>query len=286
MQSLADTYTCIGRFSDAIVMFEQLLENAKTRLGPDDPELLEHVTRLAVAYRRAGDWQRAMRLIEQVVEKDEALRGPTAAGSLGRAHLLGGLYMDAGKYPEAAARLEKVMILRKALVGQDDNYLTRTCAYGYQRAGRLDEAGRLLRDLSERERKRIDSLGQVELARTLEMLSLNVLLQSRPAEAEALAREALALAEKCQTTEYEWRRPYVMNLLGGTLLAQKKYADAETFLLQGYRGMKQAEATMPAQWRFRLTEAGERVVRYYEETNQPEKARAWRERLLEDKSKK
>jgi hypothetical protein len=52
-----------------------------------------------------------------------------------------------------------------------------------------------------------------------------------------------------------------MNLLGGTLLAQKKYADAEPFLRQGYTGMKQGEGTMTAQWRFRLTEAGERVVR-------------------------
>ena len=77
-----------------------------------------------------------------------------------------------------------------------------------------------------------------------------------------------------------------MNLLGGTLLGQKKYAEAEPLLLQGYEGMKQREKTIVGQWRYRLTEAGERLIRYYEETNQPEKAREWRERLLEDKSKK
>ena len=42
---------------------------------------------------------------------------------------------------------------------------------------------------------------------------------------------------------------------------------------------------MVGQNRYHLTEAGERVIRYYEETNQPEKARQWRERVLQDKSK-
>jgi len=73
-----------------------------------------------------------------------------------------------------------------------------------------------------------------------------------------------------------------MSVLGGALLAQKKYAEAEPLLVEGYKGMKQAEAKMFAMFRFRVTEAGERVVRYYEETNQPEKAREWREKLKAD----
>jgi hypothetical protein len=49
--------------------------------------------------------------------------------------------------------------------------------------------------------------------------------------------------------------------------------------VQGYEGMKQNEATMHGNWRRRLAEAGERVVRFYEVTNQPDKARLWREKL-------
>jgi hypothetical protein len=80
--------------------------------------------------------------------------------------------------------------------------------------------------------------------------------------------------------------PCVKNVLGGALLGQKKYAEAGPLLLQGSEGMKQAEARMTAHWRYRLTEAGERLIRSYEETNQPEKAREWQERLQKDKSKK
>jgi serine/threonine protein kinase len=284
MEKLANAYTWVGRAPEAVVMYERLLEIAKARLEPDEPVLLDHMRHLAVAYRRVGDWPRAMRLLEQVIEKDEALRGPTAAGASLSAAVLAMTYEDAGKYLESAARQEKILALRASTVGPDWSVML-SCARTYQRAGKLDEADRLLRDALENRPKRKDSTGQIDLAHILESLSLNALLQNRAAEAEPLAREALALFEKNQHTEGEWRRSYVMNLLGGTLFGQKKYAEAELLLVQGYEGMKQVEAMMVAQWRYRLTEAGERVIRYYEETNQPEKARQWREKLLEDKSK-
>jgi eukaryotic-like serine/threonine-protein kinase len=281
MERLAGAFTWVGRVPEGIVLYEQLLEKAKSRHGPGSPEALGLMNSLALACRRAGDWQRAMRLLEQVVEKEKALLGPTVAGASNSAHALAGIYQDAGMYVESAARLDKVFALKKLLGSDptDDLGFNDGRVLAYQRAGRLEDADRLMRRKLELWRKRLDSRGQLGQARMLEFLSLNLLLQNRPAEAEPLAREALLHYEKGQATDLEWRLPYIRNLLGGTLLAQKKYADAEPLLVQGYEGMKQAEAMMIAPWRFRLTEAGERVVRYYEETNQPEKARVWREKL-------
>jgi tetratricopeptide (TPR) repeat protein len=276
-QSLADAYTWVGRGSDAVAICERLLEIDKTRLGPDDPELLDRMNRLATACRRSGNWPRAMRLLEQVIEKDTALRGAAAAGASDSAHKLAILYMDAGKPSEAADRMERVFAFRKAFSGRD-TYVMHTWALACIRAGKLGEAEGLLRELIQLRRQRTDSLGQIILARDLSRLSLTLLLQNRPAEAEPQAREALAIYEKGHTTERAWQFPYIMNLLGGTLLGQKKYADAEPLLLQGYEGMKRGEAIMVGHERFHLTEARERVVRYYEETNQPERACEWRER--------
>jgi serine/threonine protein kinase len=282
MRLLAGDYTWTGRFREGIALCEEVLEKTKAKHGPDSPQALATLNELATAYRRGGDWQRSMRLMEQVFEKELAQRGPTVAGASDSAHKLGMLYIDAGQYLEGATRLEKVFALRKAIDGPEDSgtlYAMKACAFGYQRAGRLDEADALLRDLLVHERKRTDTGGQMAVANTLAYLSLNLQLQNRPAEAEPLAREALARYEGSQARDLEWQLSYFTSLLGGALLGQKKYADAEPLLLQGYSGMKDAQATMVVPFYFRLTDAGERVVRYYEVTNQPEKAREWREKV-------
>ena len=66
-----------------------------------------------------------------------------------------------------------------------------------------------------------------------------------------------------------------MSLLGGSLLGQKRFAEAEPLLVQGYEGMKQREAAIPAGCP-RLREATERLVQLDEAKNQPENAAEWR----------
>jgi tetratricopeptide (TPR) repeat protein len=282
LRQLAEAYTWIGRGPDAVVVLKQVLEDATARLGPDDPELLGHMDRLARAYRRMGDWKKAIRLFEQVIEKDAARRGSIVAGASNSAMTLALTYVDAGQPAEGAARMDKVRECRfKTTGGAYDTLFEHTRSCAYQRAGRLDEADHVMRVLADALRQR-GARGVIDLARNLEMLSENLLLQHRYSEAAQTARESIALYEKKGkkgADEIDWRLPYVKNVLGGALLCQKKYAEAEPLLLQGYEGMKRAEALIIAEYRCRLPEAGERVIRYYEETKQPEKARAWREKM-------
>jgi tetratricopeptide (TPR) repeat protein len=286
MKQLAGAYAWVGRAPEGIALYEEVLANARARLGPDDPVAFDVMYHLAMACRRAGAWQRAMRLLEQVVENDEALHGATTAGASGPAQILGMLYMDAGKPMEAALRLEKVVALRKAALGPEDDstiYAMGSCAEAYSRAGKFDEADRFYRFLVERSRSRRDSIGQTNTARMLVYRSRNSLLLHRCEEAEQLAREAKQIYENDKNNRPDSDdvlRCYLLNVLGGALLGQKKYAEAEPLLLQGYEGLKQREATMIAPYRPYFKEAGERIIRYYQETNQPEKAREWREKIL------
>jgi tetratricopeptide (TPR) repeat protein len=288
---LARCYTWMDRGPEALVICEQLLEDAKARLGPNDRELLDRMADLADTYNLIGEWKKAMRLLEQVIEKDTARRGRIEAGASDSALTLAIVYVGAGLPAEGAARMERVRECRhKTAGGAYDPFLEHCRGCTYQRAGRLDEADQVLRDLIDHMRKLPgDSSGQIRCARQLELLSVNLLLQHRYGEAEQSAREAIDLFEKNEknrTDEIDWQLPYVRNVLGGALLGQTKYAEAEPLLVQGYEGMKRAEATMRAYWRYRLPEACERVIRYYEETGQPEKASEWRERLLKDTGKK
>ena len=70
-----------------------------------------------------------------------------------------------------------------------------------------------------------------------------------------------------------------MSLLGEALLDQQKYAAAEPLLLQGFDRLRSRQAKMPPHGGPWPTDAAERIVRFYETTNQPDKAREWREKL-------
>ena len=65
---------------------------------------------------------------------------------------------------------------------------------------------------------------------------------------------------------------------------QKRYAEAEPLLLQGYEGLRQCQGKMSMDERVRLTEALERLVRLYEAAGQKDQAEEWRKKLEEAKA--
>jgi hypothetical protein len=69
-----------------------------------------------------------------------------------------------------------------------------------------------------------------------------------------------------------------------TLLGQKKYAEAEPLLIQGYHGLKERESNLPKGSRTPLKDAGEPLVRLYEVWGKPEKAAEWRQKLEASRS--
>ena len=64
-------------------------------------------------------------------------------------------------------------------------------------------------------------------------------------------------------------------MLGGALLGQKKYAEAEPLLLNGYEGMKQREKQIPPQARSRIAEALDRLIELSTATNKPDEVKKW-----------
>ena len=104
-----------------------------------------------------------------------------------------------------------------------------------------------------------------------------LLVEKKFAEAESLSRDCLVVCGKFHSDD--WLRFYTEILLGGSLLGQKKYADAEPLLLSGCEGMKQREQEIPAEYKPRLVEALQRVVEFYEASAQAGKAVEWKARL-------
>jgi hypothetical protein len=70
----------------------------------------------------------------------------------------------------------------------------------------------------------------------------------------------------------DWTTFNTMSLVGGALLGQKKYKEAEEFLVAGLDGLKARRAFIPEGARDRYAEALERVIRLYEATDRRAKA--------------
>jgi hypothetical protein len=70
-----------------------------------------------------------------------------------------------------------------------------------------------------------------------------------------------------------------MSLLGGALLGQGRYSEAEPLIVPGYEGMKERQAKIAVLDQSRLREAAERVVRLYEDWGMAEQAAVWKAKL-------
>jgi eukaryotic-like serine/threonine-protein kinase len=145
-----------------------------------------------------------------------------------------------------------------------------------QPTSRSAEAEPLRRDTLGRRRK-TDTPDSPLLAADLSRLGWNLRNQSKWPEAETLLRECLAIRVKAIPDD--WSRFNAMSLLGGALLGQGRYAEAEPLVAPGYEGMKAREAKITAPNKPYLSKAAERVVRLYEAWGKRDEAAAWKEKL-------
>jgi hypothetical protein len=154
--------------------------------------------------------------------------------------------------------------------------LTLDLADVLDQTGRGVEAGPLFRAGLEGVRKRFGA-ADPRTAGILAVRGLSLVQQGKWAEAKAILRECLAIREKVQPDE--WTTFNTRSLLGGSLLGQKRYAEAEPLIVAGYDGMKAREARIPPPGMPRFAEGAERVIRLYEEWGKKDKAAEWRTRL-------
>ncbi|MFZ0593344.1 MAG: tetratricopeptide repeat protein, partial [Bryobacteraceae bacterium] len=108
-------------------------------------------------------------------------------------------------------------------------------------------------------------------------LALAYQLQAKFAEAEPFAREALEFNRKKQPDD--WQRFRAESLLGASLAGQKKYAEAEPLLLEGYAGMAARKDRMAVPDWYHLERARDWIVQFYEDWGNPAKAAEWRKKL-------
>jgi serine/threonine protein kinase len=275
MNNLAGTYQASGQAARAVPLLKETLEKSKARLGPDHPHTLTIMDNLAVAYLASGQLAKAVPLCEETLEKTKAKLGPDHPDTLICMANLAVVYKASGQLAKAVPLFEVTLEKMKTKLGPDHPN-TITCmgnlGKAYAEAKQGEKAATTLAAFVDGRRKRAPK-DSPQFATLLAQVSLELIDCGQHAAAEPLLRECLTIRAKIQPDA--WTTFHTMSLLGAALLGQKKYAEAEPLLLQGFEGLKQRAKSIPPQAKVRLPEALDRLIELYTATNQPAEAKRW-----------
>jgi len=154
-------------------------------------------------------------------------------------------------------------------------YILSDLAAMYQRRGNFPLAESHLMEAVQGFRGAVGADQPVTLE-ALADLALADLSQEKFAESEPLSRAAVEGNRKKRPDHWQMYR--AESLLGATLAGQKKYAEAEPLLLEGYTGMLARKDLIASPDRYHLNLAHEWLVRLYQAWGKPDKAAGWKKR--------
>jgi serine/threonine protein kinase len=284
MDTLASVYQADGNLARALPLYEETVKLMKGKLGPEHPVTLSGMAGLAGAYLEAGRLDEALSLYEETLKLYKAKQEPDHPTTLAIQGRLALTYVEARKLETALPMLEEVGRLMKIKYGQEHPttllYMVHL-ARAYDVARKYSEAALLCQEALAIQRRQMP-VDELALTGPLSTLGLIRLHAGRLGEAEPLLREHLAISQKKQPDN--WKTFDAQSMLGGALLGQQKYAEAEPMLLAGYEGMRQRATKIPATGKVRRTEALERLVQLYDAWGKPDEAAKWRKQLEETKA--
>jgi tetratricopeptide (TPR) repeat protein len=276
---LTELKTLQGQFEDAEELSAKTVEAARSMFGAD-----QYISLTALLDRGAlltwnGNLHEAEGLLTQALARirrglgDQHWMVSSSKVGLADAHHAQGRLEEAKLlYAEARAGIRRIF-------GQDFHgnlYVLNPLAELYLDEGQSEEAESALVE-AQRASSASGHEGYI-IADTDTALARLRLMQRKPAAAETAARRALAIRDARHPDH--WTRFDALSLIGGALAGQKKFAEAEPLLIQGYVGLKEREARTPFLWRKkRQAQAGARIVALYEAWGKKDKADEWRKKL-------
>ncbi len=318
MGHLAGGYRAIGHVEKAIPILESELKQLRATLGEDHPNTLTSMNNLAIAYREMGHVENALSLLESLAKKNVKL-GSKPPNRLSSKSNLAFAYLDAGQTDMALPILETVQQRFLTTLGQKHPLTVTSMhnlAAGYRAAGQIDKALPILestlalqsailgddhpdtlrtsRDLAcvliasgqpdqgrledtlKRERTRLTDTDP-RLGSILADVGKCLLEADQFEAAESRLREALEVFRKGKIDD--WRRVHIQSMLGSALVGQEQYREAESLLVQGYKGMKQRKNNTPRPLPKHLQAGAQRLVDLYTAQGRLEEAAKWQVEL-------
>jgi serine/threonine protein kinase/tetratricopeptide (TPR) repeat protein len=282
---LALVYQMQRRFEKAEAMNKRALAGKMAKLGPDHATVLVAKQNLAMCYLLGQKLDQAEPLCREVLAAQRVRPGVGHPDTLNTMTNLAVLYRDQGQYGKGEPLFLEALAEARKTYGPghaDTQNILSHLTILYSKKGTPERTEPYLRDLVSFLREHPGDRSYL-LGNGLGDLAFNLLELKKYAEAEPVARECLAIRSK-NKPEW-WTTFYTRTLVGAALSGQKKYADAEPLLVQGFAGLRERETKMNNDSKFVLVEALERLVQLYEDWGKPTDATKWRKELEAEKTK-
>jgi eukaryotic-like serine/threonine-protein kinase len=275
MNNLATLRMDEGDLASAESLYTESLAIRRKILGPDHPETARILQNLGGLQHLKENYPQAETLTREALAIRRKALGdehPDVAYTL---LLLAAVLREEEKFEEATALAREAVALRRKALGSEHPLLGRSlremCVI-LLRAG--DNAGA---DAAAREAMAIYARTQPrehpDIAGCETLRARALLNAGHYAEAESLARFALSVFKPSQPST-EILRFQATSILGGALTAQRRFAEAEPLVIEGYEGLM---ANFQAVG-FGRRDALARVVALYESWGKLDAAAAWRAR--------
>ncbi len=277
INALGTTYKDLGKYKDAELLFEKVLQIVQCELGEENvPHLPYYKCNLAEVYWLQSRYDEAERLFVEMLENAEWPETYGKWWELQYAYQLGNVYIEQGSYDKAETLFVKTLKTQRLERG-DEHRHTLLTMYGlaclYTAQNRYEQAEALFSEILG-----IDSRRRGEEHReTLRFINGYAVLltkQKRYNEAEPLFKEAL---EGRRQKLYE-DHPAILeskNDLAVLYKEQGRYDEAEKLLLEALEGRRlKLGDTHP-----HTIESWKSLIDLYEAWNKPEKAKEWRAKL-------
>ena len=278
MNNLANAYGEQSKYAQAVALRSEALEISRRVLGPEHPATLMNMHNLAEDYTATGKYAQAEALLSQTLEIRRRVLGPEHPETVGSMSNLANVYAAQGKYAQAEALYRRTLEIRRRVLGPEHPDTLSTISYFaemYQRQGQYALAETYAAQALAGRRHALGSEHPDTMA-SAASLALAYQSQGKFAESEALAHEAVEFNRKRQPDD--WQRFDAESLLGASLAGQKKYAEAEPLLLEGYQGIAGRKDRIDVQDWYHVDLARERIVQLYQAWGKPAKAAEWRKK--------
>ncbi len=227
---------------------------------------------LAIVYESEGKYLQAETLANQKLAISRGVLGREHPETLLSISNLADIYIDEGKYKEAEALLAQTLEIESRLLGPKHPYTLDTLsefAWMCQRKGEYASAETYAAQTLKGRRSALGS-DNLDSMTSAADLALALVSQAKFSDGERPAREAFEFNSKNQPDN--WQRFRAESLLGASEAGQKKYAEAEPLLREGYQGMLARKDRIDVPDWYHLERAREWIAQLYRAWGKPGKA--------------